>query len=141
MENSNQGFKINTSAFKKTFSKKNLMVLGIIILLLFVACFTNYQKMPGRAKGELGTYLAKNLPGYTSIQDLYYTIHINSKGYKVTIGGNVKNNYKKSVTLYSEIQFNHLMLNPKIKTTKINDISLTKEKLKDYKYVSNLWWN
>lgn len=132
-------FKINTATFKKTFSKKKLIALGIVVILLLGTLFTNYQKMPGRAKGELGTHLAKNLPYYISMQNIYYTVDFNSKGYKVTLGGNVKSNNKKSATLYSEIQFNHLMLNPKIKTIKINNKKFTKENIE--RYVPYYWWN
>ena len=95
--------------------------------------------MPNKSKGELGTYLAKNLPYYTSMQNIYYTVDFNSKGYKVTLGGNVKSNKKSTATLYSEIQFNHLMINPEIKTIKINNKKFTKENIE--RYVSNYWWN
>lgn len=132
-------FKINTVALKNIFSKKKLIALGLVVLLLLGALFTNYQKMPGKSKGELATYLAKNLPYYTSMQNIYYTVDFNSKGYKVTLGGNVKSNKKNTATLYSEIQFNHLMINPEIKTIKINNKKFTKENIE--RYVSNYWWN
>ena len=131
--------KFNTVVSKKTFPKKAFIALGLIVILLLVALFTNYQKMPNKAKGELGTYLAKNLPNYTSMQNIYYTIDFNYKGFTVTLGGNVKNNNKESATLYSEIQFNHLMINPEIKTIKINNKKFTKENIE--RYVSNYWWN
>lgn len=131
--------KINKSVSKKALSKKVLISLGLIVILLLVALFANYQKMPGKAKGELATYLAKNLPYYTSMQNIYYTVDFNSKGYKVTLGGNVKSNKKSTATLYSEVQFNHLMINPEIKTIKINNKKFTKENIE--RYVSNYWWN
>jgi hypothetical protein len=123
-------------------SIKKIVVIFVICLTLCVSLFVvQYKQMPNKAKGELGTYLAKNLPEYISMQNIYYKVDLNTNGYKVTLGGNVKNRRKSSVTLFAEIQFNHLMLNPKIKTTKINNRKFDTEKAKEYKNWNNYWWN